>query len=241
MGQYKSMKCLLGGVLLLLASCKSKDSQYRSINSTTGQPRARLAHTTHDAAAPEQTTEQAILRDRQKIENDPLLKFLQSRGATITDLGYGRYAIRNNARARHGLKKWMLVQKKHMEVIAGNIANHNTNLDQQGNYAPYRRKKIVITTQGEATVVIDKTAPLPVTYDPAHFAADKNGMVQQSNVVVELELARAGRVAREYEIAAKLLAQFNGRVSESDKTLRTPSLDIREASATDPRDAELGP
>jgi len=123
----------------------------------------------------------------------------------------------------------MIAQRTRMATIAANIANANTLVDAQGNYAPYRRRSVMFapgdpgsSTDGGralgvhvAAIELDD-APLTPKYDPTSPYADKDGYVLTPNVNPIIEQINAMETARAYE--ANVVA------AETTKTMMAQAL-----------------
>ncbi|MBL8963616.1 MAG: flagellar basal body rod protein FlgC [Phycisphaerae bacterium] len=122
----------------------------------------------------------------------------------------------------------LAAQRTRMAVIASNIANARTVLDENGNVNPWRRREVHFAPGGPASVsregrelgvrVADITlddAPFRLRWDPSHPAAYKQGpnegYVPEPNVDTVTEQVNALEASRAYEAnlaAAEALKQM---------------------------------
>jgi len=95
--------------------------------------------------------------------------------------------------------------KLRLEVIAQNIANAHTTLDESG--GPYQRQTVsfesMLTDVNKASVrvaeVSKDTTLGPAVYNPSHPHADEQGMVQMPNVSMTQEMVDMITASRAYE------------------------------------------
>lgn len=102
----------------------------------------------------------------------------------------------------------LVAQRTRMNVISSNLANTNTLVDAQNNYAPFRRRIAVFapgdpstgSTQGVhvAEILLDQ-APLPEKWDPGSPFADPKGFVKYPNIDPTMERINALEASRAYE------------------------------------------
>ena len=102
-------------------------------------------------------------------------------------------------------------ERSRMNVHANNLANAFTTHDADGNYAPYRRKKIMfkqgaepITGSRDFGVSVDAIEDdydreLIKRYEPGHPDADADGYVSYPNVHVQLEMVDMMVAQRAFE------------------------------------------
>ncbi|MCL6623388.1 MAG: flagellar basal body rod protein FlgC [Fimbriimonadales bacterium] len=94
----------------------------------------------------------------------------------------------------------LTAERFRMDVISTNLANANTM--RTNNQEPYKRKFVVLTTDGEG-VRIQTTAedpsPFRVVYEPGNPFADAEGNVTYSNVNPLTEMVDLISASRAYE------------------------------------------
>ncbi len=102
-------------------------------------------------------------------------------------------------------------ERARMNMHANNLANVHTIIDKDGNYAPYRRKRIFfkagapeITGSSQLGVRVDRIeddfrTDLIPKYQPGHPYADEKGMVYYPNVMVPVEMVDMMMAARAFE------------------------------------------
>jgi flagellar basal-body rod protein FlgC len=102
-------------------------------------------------------------------------------------------------------------QRARMNVIAGNIANVNTTIDQDGNNIPYRRKQIVFQEAMDGALgnkslggvevasIEDNMSDFSRRYEPGDIHADKDGYILGPNVDVSIEMVNMIEASRSYE------------------------------------------
>lgn len=116
----------------------------------------------------------------------------------------------------------LTVNRLRMDVVSSNIANANTNRAQlvDGEWLPYRRKTVELSTAGtspfakhltaamdnrsagagvKASAIREDRAPFPVTYDPEHPDADAEGYVRTPNIDPIREMVDLMSATRSYE------------------------------------------
>jgi len=116
----------------------------------------------------------------------------------------------------------LTVNRLRMDVVSSNIANANTNRAElvDGEWMPYRRKTVELSTNGaspfakQLTAAMDNRsagagvkvsairedgAPFPVTYDPEHPDADAEGYVRTPNIDPIREMVDLMSATRSYE------------------------------------------
>ncbi len=106
----------------------------------------------------------------------------------------------------------MIAQRTRMASIAANIANSNTLVGPDGEYAPYRRR-IVMFAPGDpgsgsesgremgvhvSAIELDRSAFVP-KHDPDSPFADEKGYVMTPNINTVIEQINAMETARAYE------------------------------------------
>ncbi|MCH7847141.1 MAG: flagellar basal body rod protein FlgC [Planctomycetes bacterium] len=102
----------------------------------------------------------------------------------------------------------LVAQRIRLDVIAANIANQRTILNENDEYEPYRRRTVVFSegdpargrTEGVhvASIEIDY-GPLNQKYEPGSPFADADGYVSYPNVNSVIETMNAMDAARAYE------------------------------------------
>ena len=102
----------------------------------------------------------------------------------------------------------LVAQRIRLDVIAANIANQRTILNENDEYEPYRRRMVVFSegdpargqTKGVhvASIEIDYS-PLNQKYEPGSPFADADGYVSYPNVNSVIETMNAMDAARAYE------------------------------------------
>ena len=102
----------------------------------------------------------------------------------------------------------LVAQRIRLDVIAANIANQRTILNENGQYEPYRRRMVVFAegdpARGQAqgvhvaSIEIDDSA-LNQSYEPGSPFADADGYVSYPNVNSVIETMNAMDAARAYE------------------------------------------
>ena len=107
----------------------------------------------------------------------------------------------------------MRAQSHRMRVTAENLANAQSTGDGPG-ADPYRRKVVSFETlidphSGAKMVEIGAVSEDPsafrLKYDPAHPAADANGMVKMPNVDPMIEVANSREAQRSYEASLNMM------------------------------------
>lgn len=121
----------------------------------------------------------------------------------------------------------LIAQRTRLEVISDNIANQRTLLDEQGAYAPYRRRAVLLAA-GDSTsgaregvhvesIQIDD-GPLTPKLEPGSPYADADGYVYYPNVNPVVEAMNAMEASRSYE--ANIMA------IEATKSMMSVALEI---------------
>ncbi|SDF35173.1 flagellar basal body rod protein FlgC [Limimaricola pyoseonensis] len=120
----------------------------------------------------------------------------------------------------------MRAQGERLKVVAENVANANSTGDSPG-ADPYRRKTISFAEMldresGSSMVEVDRIgrdkADFALLYDPAHPAADAQGMVKMPNVNPILEMSNMREASRSYEA--------NLNMYEAGRRMRSQILDL---------------
>lgn len=101
----------------------------------------------------------------------------------------------------------LVAQRTRLETIAANLANSNSVMDADGNYAPYRRRFAVFAAGDPARgskegvhvskIMLDRS-PLLAKLDPEHPFA-KDGYVYYPNIDPTIEAVNALEASRAYE------------------------------------------
>lgn len=121
----------------------------------------------------------------------------------------------------------MIAQRTRMTTISANLANRETLVDENGDYAPYRRR-FVLFSPGDAargselgvqvSEVAEDQGPLRMKYEPGSPFADGDGYVGYPNVDPIIEAMDAMEAARAYEA--------NVTVAEATKSMITVALQL---------------
>lgn len=102
----------------------------------------------------------------------------------------------------------LIAQRTRLEIISANLANRETLLDENGAYAPYRRKYAMLAAGDPATgsalgvhvaAIETDQAELAMKYDPSSPFANKDGYVAYPNVNPVVEQMNAMEAMRSYE------------------------------------------
>ena len=116
-------------------------------------------------------------------------------------------------------------QSTRMRVVAENLANAHSTGDAPG--APAYRRKLVSFAEitaapqpGVPSRIVADRAALPLAHDPAHPAADRNGMVQRPNVVPLVEIADMREASRAFETNVEVLKQTRELINGTIDLLR---------------------
>ena len=106
----------------------------------------------------------------------------------------------------------LVAQRTRLDVIAGNIANANTQVQADGKIEPFRRRYVQFREgdgQGGAGVHVDGVwkdpSAFPLQYDPSSPLANAAGYVQSPNVNVTMEYIDAMEATRAYEANVAML------------------------------------
>ena len=119
----------------------------------------------------------------------------------------------------------LVAQRTRLEVIAANMANKESVLDADGNYAPYRRRFAVFApgdpTSGSDAGVHVKEIMLDMSdfqrkLEPGSPVADADGYVNYPNIDSAMEMINALEASRAYEA--------NITVAEATKSILQTSL-----------------
>jgi flagellar basal-body rod protein FlgC len=102
----------------------------------------------------------------------------------------------------------LTAQRTRMDVIASNLANQNSILDADGNYAPFQRRIAVFAPGDPASgseagvhvrqIMLDP-APFRKVHEPGSPYADAEGYVAYPNVDPMMEMVSAIEATRAYE------------------------------------------
>ncbi|HLR07922.1 MAG TPA: flagellar basal body rod protein FlgC [Bacillota bacterium] len=112
----------------------------------------------------------------------------------------------------------LTAQRLRMDVISSNIANAQTtraNLDENGEFEPYRRKMVTVEPKANdfrsflhkaahgkgvrVTQIVEDDEPFKLVYNPNHPDADETGYVQMPNVDPLKEMVDLMSATRSYE------------------------------------------
>jgi flagellar basal-body rod protein FlgC len=118
----------------------------------------------------------------------------------------------------------LTAQSARLNAVSSNLANADSVAGADGQ--PYRAKQVVFKAtpvEGggigvRVTQVVESSAPLRSTYDPANPAADERGYVSMPNVNVVEEMVNMISASRAY--------QTNAEVMNTTKTLLMKTLAI---------------
>jgi flagellar basal-body rod protein FlgC len=116
----------------------------------------------------------------------------------------------------------LTAQSARLNAVASNLANADSVAGPDGQ--PYRAKQVIFKatpvegggTGVRVTRVVDSTAPLRMTYDPASPAANEQGYVAMPNVNVVDEMVNMISASRAYQNNAEVM---NAAKSLIQKTL----------------------
>ncbi len=102
----------------------------------------------------------------------------------------------------------LIAQRTRLNVVAANVANQNTILNENGEYEPFRRRVAHLGAGDPATgsergvhvmdIELDESPPL-LKYEPGSPFADENGYVGYPNINPVVEQMNAMEAARSYE------------------------------------------
>jgi flagellar basal-body rod protein FlgC len=102
----------------------------------------------------------------------------------------------------------LLAQRTRMNIVANNMANRFTVMNENGEPEPYRRR-IPLFSSGDpangsdkgvhVAKIIEDDAPPIKRYEPGHFAADEDGYVSYPNIDPMMEMTNALEASRAYE------------------------------------------
>lgn len=116
-------------------------------------------------------------------------------------------------------------QALRMNVIAGNIANVNSNRTPTGK--PYRRKEVVLSTEDDEISGVqiggihsDTASEFKRLYQPGHPDADENGNVLMPNVDLPVEMMQMVMASRAYQANAAILKRYQAAVDVTLELLR---------------------
>ena len=114
-------------------------------------------------------------------------------------------------------------QSLRMNVIAGNIANVNTSRTPSGE--PYRKKEVVLSTDGISGVKIgdigtDMTTEFKQLYQPGHPDADQEGYVRMPNIDLPVEMMKMVTASRAYQASAATMKRYQDMVNTTLELLR---------------------
>lgn len=104
----------------------------------------------------------------------------------------------------------LAAQRIRLDVISANMANQNTTVDAQGNYAPFRRRIAIFAAgAGEGAgasplgvhvkeIQLD-SAPFRKVYEPGNPFANKEGYVEYPNIDPTMETINSVEALRAYD------------------------------------------
>ncbi len=120
----------------------------------------------------------------------------------------------------------LYVQRKRMDVIAGNLANLETTRTENG--GPYRRKMVVMRTkqldQGFNNIfslqiegvqiedIVEDKSPFKKVYNPSHPDADNQGYLRKPNVDLIVETTNMLMARRAFEANLAVTKQIKEMV-----------------------------
>jgi len=100
----------------------------------------------------------------------------------------------------------MIAQRTRLQVAQANIANQNSILDADGEYAPYLRRHVALAAGGpdgprgvHVREIIADPDSLRPKHDPSSPYADENGYVLTPDISPLIEQANAQEAVRAYE------------------------------------------
>jgi flagellar basal-body rod protein FlgC len=105
----------------------------------------------------------------------------------------------------------LVAQRTRIDAIAGNIAQAQTTVNEDGKPEPFQRRIVALAAQGDrlspqtggqgvrAEVEIDTQTPPRKVYEPNHPHADENGFVRYPNINIITEFVNALEASRAYE------------------------------------------
>ena len=125
-------------------------------------------------------------------------------------------------------------QRRRMAIIAGNIANANSMITNDG--GPYKKREVtfatVIDKEREATdpaaavggvkiasVTVSKQ-PYKLVYRPGHYLADKKGYVKMPNVNVTEEMVNMVEAQRAYDANLSAMKAYRDMLRSSLNILK---------------------
>ncbi len=116
----------------------------------------------------------------------------------------------------------MIAQRTRLDVIAGNIANSEITVQEDGTVQPYRRRFATFISgdgAGGAGVhvseVSEDESPPRLVHRPGHPQADARGYVRFPNVNVSMEYVDALEASRAYELNAAMMTVSRGMVQQA--------------------------
>ena len=102
----------------------------------------------------------------------------------------------------------LVAQRTRLNVIAANMANSNSIYDDQGNYAPFRRRIAVLAPGDPSTgnkdgvhvkqIMLDDS-PFRKVFEPSNPNANADGYVDYPNISPVIEQINALEASRAYE------------------------------------------
>lgn len=120
----------------------------------------------------------------------------------------------------------LYVQRKRMDVIAGNLANLETTRTKNG--GPYRRKMVVMSTKQpdqdfnnifslqiegvQIEDIVEDKSPFKKVYNPSHPDADNQGYLRKPNVDLIVETTNMLMARRAFEANLAVAKQIKEMV-----------------------------
>jgi len=148
-----------------------------------------------------------LIRDDTAAEWE-FVPWLRAAGARVDHDADGNDRIFNSPEARTVLIRYRRMLYARLNLIAQNIANAGTILDEQGASHPYRRQFIVAHPDGTFETQTDP-APFLTRFQPASPAADARGYVQYPNVDLPTEYVNAAQTTKSYTLVTQMLERFD--------------------------------
>jgi len=125
----------------------------------------------------------------------------------------------------------LMAQRLRMDTIAGNIAQSNTTVNEEGKVAPFQRRLVTFQAQQEsssqpagglaveAQVDLDTQTPFRKVHQPGHPHADADGNVTLPNVNTITEFVNAIEAGRSYEANLSTMEITKGMIQGAFKLL----------------------
>lgn len=120
----------------------------------------------------------------------------------------------------------MVAHRQWTESIAANLANQNSVFNADGEYEPYRAKRVEFKTGDDrgnvggvhVSEIVESKAPHRKIWDPASPYADPNGYREVPNISPEIEQMNMLIATRAYEA--------NVRAAQATKTMMQETLSL---------------